>query len=235
MGWQAAALKLAARDRWIGWSPQQRRRRLHLVLQNSRFVILPPWQGRANLASRVLGLSLRRLSDDMLAEHGFPILLAESFVDPQRFAGTCYRAANWRWLGQTGGYARLPGATPQWRRHGQPKEVFVYEVQPQAARQLAQPADDPAWDGPARSQPVRAAPFYGPNRTLIPKQANALASQTEACMIAQNTSGRFAVALFHPSGMAACCHGGLERNVLVPRPVCVCSWDGLVFAIWDNG
>ena len=156
VGWQAAALKLAARDRWIGWSPQQRRRRLHLVLQNSRFVILPPWQGRANLASRVLGLSLRRLSDDMLAEHGFPILLAESFVDSQRFAGTCYRAANWRWLGQTGGYARLPGATPQWRRHGQPKEIFVYEVQPQAARQLAQPADDPAWDGPARSQPPDA-------------------------------------------------------------------------------
>ena len=156
LGWQAAALKLAARDRWIGWTAQQQRRRLHLVLQNSRFVILPAWQGQPNLASRVLGLSLRRLSDDMLAAHGFPILLAESFVDSQRFAGTCYRAANWRWLGQTGGYARLPGATPQWRHHGRAKEVFVYEVQPHAAQQLAQSSEDPAWAGPERSQPPDA-------------------------------------------------------------------------------
>ncbi len=156
VGWQAAALKLAARDRWIGWSPQQQRRRLHLLTQNSRFVILPAWQGAPNLASRVLGLSLRRLSHDMLAVHGFPSLLAESFVDPQRFAGTCYRAANWRSLGFTGGYARLPGATPSWRQHGQPKEIFVYELQPNAARQLAQPEDDPAWAGPARSEPPDA-------------------------------------------------------------------------------
>ncbi len=156
VGWQAAALKLAARDRWIGWSPQQQRRRLHLLTQNSRFVILPAWQGVANLASRVLGLSLRRLSDDMLAEHGFPCLLAESFVDPQRFAGTCYRAANWRSLGFSGGYARLPGATPQWRQHGQPKEIFVYELEPDAARQLAQPEDAPEWAGEERSEPPDA-------------------------------------------------------------------------------
>ncbi len=156
LGWQAAALKLAARDRWIGWTAQQRRQRLHLVLQNSRFVILPAWQGQPNLASRVLGLSVRRLSDDMLAAHGFPILLAESFVDRQRFAGTCYRAANWRWLGQSGGYARVPAAQPQWRRHGQPKEVFVYEVQAHAAQQLAHSADDPRWAGPERSQPPDA-------------------------------------------------------------------------------
>ena len=156
LGWQAAALQLAARDRWIGWTAQQRRQRLHLVLQNSRFVILPAWQGQPNLASRVLGLSVRRLSDDMLAAHGFPILLAESFVDKQRFAGTCYRAANWRWLGQSGGYARVPAARPQWRRHGQPKEVFVYEVQAHAAQQLAHSADDPRWAGPERSQPPDA-------------------------------------------------------------------------------
>ena len=80
VGWQAAALKLSARDRWIGWSPQQKLRRLHLVAQNSRFVILPACGGVRNLASRVLGLSLRRLSDDMLAEHGFPVLLAEAYA-----------------------------------------------------------------------------------------------------------------------------------------------------------
>ena len=152
LGWQAAALKLTARDRWIGWSPQQKRRRLHLVTQNSRFMILPGFHAR-NLASRVLGLSLRRLSDDMLAAHGFPVLLAETFVDPARFAGTCYRAANWRSLGLTGGYARQPGAAPTWRHHGQPKEILVFELQPDAAATLRQPADEPAWQGPARSAP----------------------------------------------------------------------------------
>ena len=151
LGWQAAALKLTARDRWIGWSPQQQRR-LHLVTQNSRFVILPGFH-RPNLASRVLGLSLRRLSDDMLAAHGFPVVLAETFVDPARFAGTCYRAANWRSLGRTGGYARQPGAVPRWHRHGQPKEILVYELQPDAAATLRQPAEEPAWQGPARSAP----------------------------------------------------------------------------------
>ena len=151
VGWQAAALKLAARDRWIGWTPQQQRERLRLIAQNSRFVILPAWQGTANLASRVLGLSLRRLSQDMLAVHGWPLLLAETFVDRERFAGTCYRAANWRSLGFSGGYARLPGATPSWRQHGQPKEIFVYELEPDAARKLAQPEDDPAWAEPPRS------------------------------------------------------------------------------------
>ena len=155
LGWQAAALKLGPRDRWIGWSRQQKLRRLHLVIQNSRFVILPGWHVR-NLASRVLGLSLRRLSDDMLATHGSPVLLAESFVDPARFAGTCYRAANWLSLGLTGGYARQPGGAPSWRRHGQPKEILVYELQPDATRTLRQPEEDPAWQGPPRGAPLEA-------------------------------------------------------------------------------
>ncbi len=89
IGWQAGALKLTARDRWIGWSREQKLRRLHLVTQNSRFVILPGFHA-PNLASRVLGLSLRRLSDDMLAAHGYPVLVAETFVDPARFAGCCF-------------------------------------------------------------------------------------------------------------------------------------------------
>ena len=88
VGWQSAGLKLAARDRWVGWAPQQQRR-LHLLLQNSRFLILRAWQATPNLASRVLGLSLRRHSGGMLTVHGFPILLAESFVDPDRFADAC--------------------------------------------------------------------------------------------------------------------------------------------------
>ena len=88
-GWRwwagTAALKLA-RDRCGRWSSS---RRLHLVAQNARFVLLPAFQGVPNLASRVLGLSLRRLAGDMQREHGFAVLLAESFVDRARFAGTC--------------------------------------------------------------------------------------------------------------------------------------------------
>ena len=152
VGWQAAALQLAARDRWIGWSPAQKRRRLHLVVQNSRFVVRPGWHVK-NLASRVLGLSLRRLAGDMRAAHGFPVLLAETFIDPERFAGTCYRAANWRSLGRTRGYARQPAAAPTWRRHGRPKEILVYELQPHARDQLSQAADNPALQAPASAEP----------------------------------------------------------------------------------
>ena len=104
IGWQPGAFKLGARDRWIGWSAEQQFRRLHLIANNSRFVILTP--GRVpNLASRVLGLSLRRLSEDIQAVHGYPAHLAETFVDVSRFAGTCYRASNWRSLGLTRGFA----------------------------------------------------------------------------------------------------------------------------------
>ncbi len=152
LGWQAGALKLTARDRWIGWSREQKLRRLHLVTQNSRFVILPGFHV-PNLASRVLGLSLRRLSEDMLAAHGYPVLVAETFVDPARFAGTCYRAANWRSLGLTGGYARQPGAAPDWRHHGQRKEILVFELQANAGAALRQPAEEPDWQGPARTAP----------------------------------------------------------------------------------
>ncbi|MDE0105075.1 MAG: DUF4338 domain-containing protein [Bryobacterales bacterium] len=77
LGWQAGALKVTVRDRWIGWSNAQKLRRLHLICQNVRFLIILG-QRRKNLASRVLGLSLRRLSGDMLAEHGYPVLIAEA-------------------------------------------------------------------------------------------------------------------------------------------------------------
>ena len=93
LGWHAAALHCAARDRWIGWSSLQRRQRLFLVANNSRYLLLPAASGVPNLASRVLGLSLRRLRADWLALHGHDLLLAETFVDPQRYRGTCYRPA----------------------------------------------------------------------------------------------------------------------------------------------
>ena len=89
----------------------------------------------------------------MRAAHGFPVLLAETFIDPERFAGTCYRAANWRSLDRTGGYACQPAPVPTWRRHGRPKEILVYELQSRARDRLSQEADDPAWQVPAAAEP----------------------------------------------------------------------------------
>ena len=144
LGWHAAALHCAARERWIGWSSLQRRARLFLVAGNTRFLILPQASGQRCLASRVLGLSLRRLARDWQALHGHPILLAESFVDPARFAGTCYRAANWIEVGATRGYGRARG-TLNYVRHGAPKRVFVYPLRRAARRQLRAAQPRPAW------------------------------------------------------------------------------------------
>ena len=155
IGWQPGAFKLSARDRWIGWSAEQQFRRLHLIANNSRFVILTP--GRVpNLASRVLGLSLRRLCADIEAVHGYPALLAETFVDPARFAGTCYRASNWRSLGMTRGFARDPGAAPRWRHHGQPKEVFVFELTDGAAEALSRVEIPANWNAEQHTEPMTA-------------------------------------------------------------------------------
>ena len=135
LGWQAGAFKVGVRDAWIGWSREQQFSRLHLIANNSRFAVLE--EGRVpNLASRALGPSLRRLARDMRDAHGHPALLAETFVDPSRFAGTCYRASNWRSLGRTRGYSREPGGSARWRENGRPKEVLVYEMEKDAPTAL---------------------------------------------------------------------------------------------------
>ena len=144
IGWHAGAFKLKARDRWIGWLPEQQFRRLHLIANNARFVVLPGC-AVSNLASRVLALSVRRLSQDMRAAHGHPVLLAETFVDTSRFTGTCYRAANWQALGHTRGFARRPGGPATWVPHGQPKEVLVYPLVRDAREQLRALDDGANW------------------------------------------------------------------------------------------
>lgn len=145
LGWHAAALHCAAREQWIGWHPLQRRQRLFLVANNSRFLILPTAAGTPHLASRVLGLSLRRLPHDWLALHGHTVLLAETFVDPERFEGTCYRAANWLEIGVTRGFGRTRSGDLGYVEHGQPKRVFVYPLRRDARQQLAASAPRPEW------------------------------------------------------------------------------------------
>lgn len=97
-----AAKSLSERDRWIGWSYEDRLRNLGLLVNNTRYLIFP-WVKVKNLASHVLGQLERQLGDDWEQRWGYRPVLLETFVDPERFVGTCYQAANWRYLGMTTG------------------------------------------------------------------------------------------------------------------------------------
>jgi len=102
MAWSSAPRHLGSRDRFIGWDKQARLKNIRLLAYNTRFLILP-WLTVPHLASHILGRMARRLSADWQRLYGHPIYYLETFIDPQRFAGTCYRAANWKVLGVTTG------------------------------------------------------------------------------------------------------------------------------------
>lgn len=102
LGFGAAAWKVAARDRWIGWERPAREAHLGRMLNNARFLILP-WVQVKNLASKVLALAAGRVGDDFATRYGERPVRLETFVETPRFRGTCYRAANWRSLGETAG------------------------------------------------------------------------------------------------------------------------------------
>jgi len=124
LGFGAAAWKVAARDSFIGWTSDRRAARLHLVVCNARFLILP-WIHVPNLASRVLSLAARQVCRDWPALYGYQPVLLETFVERQRFAGTCYKAANWLYTGQTKGRGKLD----RYHRHSVPvKDVYLYPL-----------------------------------------------------------------------------------------------------------
>jgi hypothetical protein len=102
LGFTSAPRHLAPRDRFIGWSPEVRRAHVHALAYNTRFLILP-WVRVPHLASHLLGQVARRIAADWVALYGHPVHYLETFVDPERFQGTCYRAANWQVLGLTTG------------------------------------------------------------------------------------------------------------------------------------
>jgi Domain of unknown function (DUF4338) len=129
----AAARRLRPRDQWIGWSDEQRRRRLPLIVGNTRFLLLPH-KTVPNLASKALRLVLARLSADWQTRYGHPVLLVETFVDPAHFAGTLYTASGWTELGQTDGTGRH--ARDFYVRHDQPKRLFCRELVKNARRSL---------------------------------------------------------------------------------------------------
>jgi Domain of unknown function (DUF4338) len=102
MAWSSAPRHIGSRDRYIGWSGEARRCNIRFIAYNTRFLILP-WVRVPHLASHILGRVARALSDDWERMYGHPVYFAETFIDPGRFRGTCYRAANWQLLGLTTG------------------------------------------------------------------------------------------------------------------------------------
>jgi len=130
--WSSAALHLSPRDRHVGWSSAGRQKNLRLVAYQSRFLILP-WVKVPHLASHLLGRMARQLSADWERVYAHPIYFTETFVDPSRYRGTCYRAANWTYLGMTSGRGKdAPTRTPT----RPPKMVFGYPLVADFQRRL---------------------------------------------------------------------------------------------------
>lgn len=132
LAWSSAPRHLGSRDRFIGWSVAARRRNIHLLAYNTRFLILP-WVNVAHLASHLLGRMARVLSGDWERLYGHPIYFLETFIDPQRFRGTCYLAANWIRLGTTTGRGK---DAPTWTRNRSLKDVLGYPLRRDFRQQL---------------------------------------------------------------------------------------------------
>jgi Domain of unknown function (DUF4338) len=145
--WSSAAWKMAARDRWIGWSSEQRARNLPFLVNNSRFLLLP-WVRVKGLASKILGQCARQLPDDWQRLYGYRPLLLETLVEEERFRGTCYRSANWLELGRTQGRGRMD---QEHQSPLPPKLLFVYPLCRNVQQRLCQ-ASAPAYAEPSEAE-----------------------------------------------------------------------------------
>lgn len=124
LGWGSAAWSVKSRDAFIGWDKNTKDKRLHFVANNTRFLLLP-WVKVKCLASKVLALNIRSISDDWMTIYHHPLYLLETFVEQSRFKGTCYKAANWIRVGQTKGIAK---SGHDHRAHGNIKDVLLYPL-----------------------------------------------------------------------------------------------------------
>lgn len=190
MTFSAPALHLKARERWIGWSPRQRARRLGMVVNNSRFLVLPERQRYPNLASRVLGLVLRRLSADWQERWGHPVLVVESFVDESQYRGTCYRACGFEAVGLTEGFSR--SSRDFYQEHGQPKQLYLRELRPRARKRLRQARWPEEWA-------IYEADLAGP----CPFRASALESLWDR--LGALPDSRYGHGLRHPQRFVLAC------------------------------
>ena len=160
-----AALQVACRDKWIGWEYRRHREHLDLVLGNTRFLVFP-WVRVKCLASKVLGMVVRRLPEDWQRRHGTRPVLVETFVDLEKHKGTCYRAANWQYLGMTtGSFAK---GRVQVRK---PKGVFVYPLQPSWRKVLLDGPRTPGNRRKPKPRPkARRKPKAKPRRGARPRR-----------------------------------------------------------------
>lgn len=131
----AAALKSRPRDKWIGWAACFQWQRLHLIANNTRFLILPDCS-KKNLASKVLSICARRISRDWQVLHSHPLLLLETFVDPILFKGTCYLASGWKELGITKGFRK---SNTRYVQHGRPKKILIKSLHSNSREILRHP------------------------------------------------------------------------------------------------
>ena len=134
VAWSSAPRHIGARDRYIGWNQEVRRRNIRLIAYNTRFLILP-WVRVPHLASHILGRMATQISGDWQRMYGHPIYFLETFVDPERFRGTCYRAANWVLLGQTTGRGKQSNSYVPNRSL---KQVLGYPLTPRFREYLTQ-------------------------------------------------------------------------------------------------
>jgi len=175
LSFSSAALKCAVRDQWIGWRYRHQFDRLNLVTNNSRFLILPQWHV-PNVATRILSMCQRRLQTDWMQNFHHPLLLLETFVDPQRFHGNIYRAANWTLLGSTKGFHRT--SNKGYQPNTSPKLIFAYPLQRNARHLLSQPVLNPVYQ-------------YGtPKLMLTANQMNALPNFFKSIHDPRRTQGR---------------------------------------------
>ena len=134
LAWSSAPRHLGSRDRYIGWSAEARRRNIRFIACNTRFLILP-WVRVPHLASHILGKMTGILSQDWERMYGHPVYFAETFIDPGRFRGTCYRAANWQLLGYTTGRGK---DSISWKPNRPVKEIFGLPLTPSFRELLSQ-------------------------------------------------------------------------------------------------
>ena len=141
--WSAGARHLKARDAWIGWNDEQRRRRLPLVVNNARLLILPECH-MPNLISRFMKMMLACLNADWQERWGHPVAVVETFVDPTLFQGTCYKVSGWTKLGETSGFARCAGGD-FYQEHKLPKDLWVRELEKGTRKKLRTAKLSEAW------------------------------------------------------------------------------------------
>ncbi len=132
--WGPACYALKDRDRWIGWSANHRIERLKLIVQNRRFLVLAQKGASPNLASQTMGAALRQLPAQWYQSFGYRALMAETFTDPEAYAGTCYKASNWQPVGTSAGYSRH--RADFYVPNDSPKKLWLYELSTQARRHL---------------------------------------------------------------------------------------------------